>query len=283
MNNDQTISVYDDIDWQLLWQQSRSQKSWKSKDAKQWDKKAESFAGRIRDSTYIDLFLSFLDLDKDIRVLDVGCGPGTLAIPLARQVKQVTAIDYSQGMLNILDQQAQQQGINNIRTINCAWEDDWSDFGITSHDIVIASRSMNIADLAGGLKKINDFAGRRVYVAERIAPSPFDPDAFAALGRPFSSGPDYIYTVNMLYQLGIHPRIDLIELARELRFVDMEQALNGHTWMFKDLSPEDELLLEKFLRDRIIKREKDNLIIRRNFPQRWALLSWTKQQTGKII
>ena len=209
MKKTQNIAVYDDIDWQLLWQQSRSAKSWKSKDAKEWDKKAKAFAVRTSDSAYAELFIDRIDLDKEFSVLDVGCGPGTLALPLATRVRQVTAIDYSQGMLDQLNRRAEQQGFSNIRTVHCGWEDDWSEMGIGSHDLVIASRSMNIPDLAGALQKLGRYGSKRIHVAERIAPSPFDPDAFAALGRAFNSGPDYIYTINMLYQLGIHPRIDL--------------------------------------------------------------------------
>lgn len=276
MKKIQNISVYDDIDWQLLWQQSRSAKSWTSKKAKDWDKKAEAFAGRTRDSAYVDLFLKHLDLGQDVSVLDVGCGPGTLALPIAKQVRQVTALDYSQGMLELVDERARQEGINNIRTVHCGWEDDWSEFDISPHTLVIASRSMNIPDLAGALQKLGHYATDTIYVAERIAPSPFDPDAFTALGREFNSGPDYIYTVNMLYHLGIHPRIERIELARELRFDNLDRAVQGYAWMFRDLLPEEVQSLENFVRNRIIKQEDDHIIVKRDHPQRWALLSWSK-------
>ena len=237
----------------------------------------------MRDSAYVERLISRLDLNKDLSVLDIGCGPGTLAVPIAKLVQRVTAVDYSQTMLDLLEQQAEMHGIDNIRTVNCTWEDDWSAFGIGAHDVVIASRSMNIDDLAGGLSKINAYADQKVFVSERIAPSPFDPDAFAALGRPFDSGPDFIYTVNMLYSLGIHPRIDLIELDRFLRFADFGQALDSYTWMFKELLPEEERLLENFLRDRIIKQEQDHLLIRRDHPQRWALLSWAKEAGARQL
>lgn len=282
MQKNQLISVYDDIDWQLLWQQSRSGKSWKSKGPEEWDKKASAFADRTRDSAYVNLLLKHLDLHEDLSVLDVGCGPGTLTIPIAPQVRQVTAIDYSRGMLDVLDQRAKQEGLNNIRCVNCAWEDDWSAFDIGSHDVVIASRSMNIPDLEGGLRKLERYAAGYIYVAERIAPSPFDPDAFAALDRKFESGPDYIYTLNMLYHLGIHPRVELIELERELQFQDIDGAVQGYAWMFKDLQPEERQLLENFLRKRIIRQEQDRIVIRRDHPQRWALLSWSRNERKSV-
>lgn len=276
MKRTQTIGVYDDIDWQQLWQQSRLSKSWKSKDAGDWDRKAAAFAERTKDTAYAGLVLDHLDLNRKISVLDVGCGPGTLALPIAERVGRVTAIDYSPGMLAVLNDRAARQGVANIRTVHCSWEDDWSTHGIEPHDLVIASRSMNIPDLAGGLQKLGHFASKTIHVAERIAPSPFDPDAFAAIGREFSSGPDYIYTVNMLYKLNIHPRITLLELARDQRFENLERAVAGYAWMFRDLQPEEQQQLEKYVKDRIVKQEDDHLVVRRGHAQRWALLSWSK-------
>ncbi len=55
MKENQLISAYEDIDWQLLWQQSRSAKSWKSKDAGDWDKKAATFAGRTMESRNLNV------------------------------------------------------------------------------------------------------------------------------------------------------------------------------------------------------------------------------------
>jgi len=274
MTMTQHITTCTDIDWQLLWEQSRSRKSWKSKNAGEWDRKAASFADRMKDSAYAGRFLQHVSLDKTMHVLDVGCGPGTLALPIAEQVARVTAIDYSRTMLELLDRQSDQAGIDNIRSVQCSWEDDWSEHDITTYDLVIASRSLNIRNLAGALQKLDNHCRGSVFVAERIDPSPFDVDAFTAIGRPFNSGPDYIYTVNMLYRFGIHPRMELIELDRELRYNSFEDALNAYKWMFKELEPREEKLLEAFLETRIVTKEKDHIVVRRDPPQRWALLSW---------
>ena len=56
MSQSQNITIYNDIDWQLLWKNSREAKSWKSKDAKDWNKKSASFAQRTRHSPYVDNF-----------------------------------------------------------------------------------------------------------------------------------------------------------------------------------------------------------------------------------
>jgi hypothetical protein len=79
----------------------------------------------------------------------------------------------------------------------------------------------------------------------------------------------------MLYTLGIHPQISHIELESELRFSDLDHALQSYAWMFKELSGTEEQRLRNFLSDRIIEQQDDYIVIKRNHPQRWALLHWT--------
>lgn len=276
MNRTQNITTYSDIDWPLLWQNSRAAKSWKSKNAKEWDKKSAAFAQRTKHSPYVAQFLTHVKATPEMTVLDVGCGPGTLALPYARRVAEVTAIDYSEGMLSLLQEAAELQNIENIRAVKCSWEDDWDKMQIGSYDLVIASRSMNIDNLAAGIEKLNRHARKQVVIADRIAPSPFDPDVFAAIGREFNSGPDYIYTLNMLYQLNIHPRIEHIELAGELSFANMDDALQSYRWMFRDLTSQEEQQLKAFISSRVIREDEHTLVIKKNYPQRWALFSWMK-------
>jgi SAM-dependent methyltransferase len=276
--------TYTDIDWDMLWQNARKRKSWKGKKVEDWDKNARSFAERNTDSSYASLVLSRLPLDASITVLDIGAGPGTLTLPLAERVAAVTAIDYSQQMLAILTKQAEQKNLTNIRAINCAWEDDWNAFDVGVHDLAIASRSLGVEDLTGALKKLNDHAGKFAFITDRIAPTPFDPPAFKAIGRPFDSGPDYIYTVNALYRMNIHPCIEIVQLERDLTFDNMEDALASYTWMFKDLNSVEKGRLQSYLSARTIRSDKTQRVIRREFPPRWAMIWWKKiGDSGNIL
>jgi SAM-dependent methyltransferase len=272
-----------DIDWNVLWQNARKQKSWKGKNAEDWDRNARAFAERNSDSPYAALILRRLPLDASMTVLDIGAGPGTLALPLAERVATVTAIDYSSQMLTILTKQAHDKNLQNIRTINCSWEDDWNAFHVGIHDLAIASRSLGVEDLAGALQKLNDHAGRFVFITDRIAPTPFDPAAFKAIGRPFESGPDYIYTVNALYHMGIHPCIEVVQLEQDLIFPSIDEALESYSWMFKDISGREHEKLRKYISSRIIRSGKDHFVIRREFPPRWVIIWWEKIEDSSNI
>jgi cyclopropane fatty-acyl-phospholipid synthase-like methyltransferase len=59
----------------------------------------------------VKLTLDGLGLHRDMRVLDIGSGPGTLALPMAAHVREVTALDSSEGMLSLLREHADRKGI----------------------------------------------------------------------------------------------------------------------------------------------------------------------------
>lgn len=64
-----------------------------------------------------------LGLEAGMTVLDFGCGPGRLTIPLAKQVGpagQVTAFDIQEGMLQRVQAKAQTEGLTNIRYVQGA-------------------------------------------------------------------------------------------------------------------------------------------------------------------
>jgi SAM-dependent methyltransferase len=279
----QSPPTYTDIDWNILWQNARKQKSWKGKKVGDWDRNAQAFANRNADSPYASLVLSRLPLDPSMTILDVGAGPGTLTLPLAERVAAVTAIDYSRQMLTILTEQAREKNLSNIRTIKCSWEDDWNTLDVGIHDLAIASRSLGVEDLTGALQKLNDHASRFVFITDRIAPTPFDPAAFKAIGRPFDSGPDYIYTVNALYRMRIHPCIEILQLERDQIFANIDEALASHTWMFKDLEKIEHSRLFDYLSSRIVSTDDDHIVIRREFPPRWAMIWWKKIDGTRII
>lgn len=268
---------YRDIDWDRIWRESRTKKSWKKKKSKDWDKRAAGFAERNIDSPFVGQFLSKAAIAPESTVLDVGCGPGTLALPLARKVTRVTAVDYSAAMLAELNKQATQENISNITTIQGSWEDDWQALGIPSHDVAIASRSLSVDDLAGALAKLDSHATRAVYLVDRVGAGPFDPDLYAAIDRPFDPGPDYIITLNILYTMGIHAHIDFITLDSYRVYGSPEEALQSYRWMLDELSPEEEAKLAAYVKSRLVQVDAATWRLQRRVPPRWALIWWEKE------
>jgi SAM-dependent methyltransferase len=268
------ISKFEDIDWATLYRLAREEKSWKSKSAAEWDKKAAGFAKRTRDSIYTDHFIRLLAPDPQWSVLDIGCGPGTLSLPLSPLVGRITAIDYSQGMLDVLAEKISEDNIKNITSHCLSWTDDWQQSDIGVHDVAIASRSLAVHDLGLALEKLNCYAVQRVCLTDRVGHGPFDPEAFAAIGRPLSTGPDYIYTINILYQMSIRAELEFIRLEEELCFPTLEDAVASYAWMFRDLNGQEKKLLAEYVASMVIVSNEQEVIIRRRHVPTWAFISW---------
>lgn len=102
-------SQYQDLNGRHLWRQAQTEKSWQSRGATDGDGRAGAFFHRNEPSPYTERFLTLLKLEPGWPVLDAGSGPGTLALPLAGRVHEVTCIDFSANMLRILANRAEQQ------------------------------------------------------------------------------------------------------------------------------------------------------------------------------
>lgn len=75
-------------------------------------------------------------LGRDDDVLDIGAGPGTYSLPLARRARSVTALDEAEGMLRALRDDCIAQGIDNVTTVRGRWGE--VDVG-TEHDLALAA------------------------------------------------------------------------------------------------------------------------------------------------
>ncbi len=185
----------DQIDWNLAWRaaQRRKRLNRAPKGAVYWNRRARDFSDhQAHKSDYPHQFIRILDPDPAWRILDVGCGSGTIAIPLAERVASITAMDFSESMLSILRQECATKTIKNIQPVLAAWEDDWERIGIDSHDVVIASRSVNIEDLKSAIIKLNRFARKRVYVSAVVGDGPAVRRIINAAGRDYVPSPGYI-------------------------------------------------------------------------------------------
>lgn len=74
-----------------------------------------------------------LGLDGRGRLLDVGCGPGTVLLPMARFFTEAVGVDPDEDMLSEAGRQAGRRGVTNARWVAARAEDlakrDWGRSG----------------------------------------------------------------------------------------------------------------------------------------------------------
>ena len=72
------------------------------------------------------VIIEHLELEPGMKVIDIGCGPGRVTIPVAKKVGQkgvVTALDVQSGMLKCVQVKAEKVGLKNIEYLNSNIED----------------------------------------------------------------------------------------------------------------------------------------------------------------
>jgi len=269
------IADFNALDWNRVWQARLALHGAVRRDVSFWDGRAPSFAKAASEMDYVNQFLAIMKPEPGWTVFDMGCGSGSLAIPLAKQVSAVTAVDFSGEMLAVVRRRCEHEGIGNVELIRAAWEDDWEKLGIGAYDAAIASRSMVVEDLRASVAKLNAVAGKRVYIVTVAGDGPRDRRLFEAVGRPFDSGPDYIYYYNLLYQMGITANVAFIEEVRNRTYASPEEAFTSVQWMFDDMTPAEKNKLAAFLGKHLV-FQCGSWRLSYGTKVRWAVIWWEK-------
>lgn len=261
-------SIYD-INFAELYQQHLRTCRYHDVSAAKWDKKAVKFAETFveKENPYTTHFLQRIQLNSNETVLDIGCGPGTLAIPLARRCQQVYALDFSQGMLSLLRQYQQQLGLYNILSIQRAWQDDWSD--VPQADVVIASRATLVSDLDEAIDKLTAKAKKRVYLTAITRPHFLDREIFHAIERDDLGFPTYIYLLNRLYQRGIEAELYFLPSPTSAFQGEYQDFENAVEFSLGKLNNAEKTKLFGFYQ----RKQQQNQPIQQG-QDKWALISW---------
>ena len=275
------METMEEIDWEGMWRKSLEESSWGQRAGKPeyWDERVNQFEGVIKQSNREAMIMSKLEIEPDYMVLDIGAGPGTVAIPLAKTVKGVTAVEPSKGMLARLKGNASKHNLTNIAYIDKKWEDIeiGKDIEEGGHDVVIASYSIVMKDIKTTLLKMNDAAKRSIYIFAGAGQKKAGSSFWATFhkGKP---SPDYIYLYNILYQLGIYANMEIMNSNYDMQFPDLDAAVQHYIRHFKgwmDISSGDnEEKLRAYLSDNLV--EEDGMLALKQ-KLKTAMIWWRKE------
>lgn len=220
----QILNPLTDINWRDMWIQRDNLRK-DPDDSSYWDSRAKEFGSYHRckeTSSYAKSFIAYLAPQANETILDIGCGNGGVAIPLARQGHKVTALDFSAKMLEVLNEHCCEEGITQITAKQLSWTDDWQASGIAakSVDIAFASRSTMVHDLWDAIERLCNVAKRRVAMTLATR---FGPRCTYELGQTVDGiayVPDHIYAINMLFQMGYTPELRYIDSYKRIPSAD---------------------------------------------------------------
>jgi len=264
--------AYGEIDWNEVWKarQERHESSKHFDDpSHNWERKEN--AERYNESSKgefdarVKMTIAGLDITPQSRILDIGSGPGTLALPLAPLVQEITAIEPGKGMVNLLNENMKKEGITNITCIRKRWED----IDITAdlsgrYNIVLSSLALTMEDIRESLAKMNAVSSKYVYIFW-FADPPFWERMYIDLwpklhGETYYPGPKADCLFNVLYQMGIHPNVEMLPLGKEYRFGTHKEMTAFFRRRFGVSTQKQRRVLDDYLAP-LIRKEGNEVVI----------------------
>lgn len=153
-------------------------------------------------------------------VLDIGAGAGRFAIPFARTVRSVTAIEPSKPMAELL----RRSGMTNLRLVEARWEEA----EVEPHDVAFCSHAMySSEDLVAFVRKMEAKARNFCFLVMRV---PSHNGVMRELsrriyGEPHDS-PNFWVGYNVLYEMGIYASVAMEPSLRPWTDATLEDALS---------------------------------------------------------
>ncbi len=267
------INDPEEIDWAYFWTKRLESKKDRAKD---WNKAAPNFGKSARKDDYHTKLIERIDINKEDTILDLGCGDGSITIPLAKKAKSVTGVDSAYKMLEILNENVQKEGISNIKTI----EEDLSKITVDKvgkHDIVIASRSLNgILNIVETISNINEIANKYVYIT-LFGPNNWkiEKEFYETINKEYVEFPSHRYFFNILVDMGIYPNVENLNIGHEREYESIEEALESGKWRLDFLDDDEKEKLHKYLED-ILEEDGNGKLSNPNDKADWVLYWWKK-------
>ena len=196
-----------------------------------WNTITEMYDGMAKlEKAFTQKQVDCMNLSKEDTVVDIGCGPGRLTVPMAKKAKSVTCVDAYENMLNRCVKNAKDEGLDNVKPLFQSWRDADAVEKIGKHDIAVASRSVGMFDLI----KLNQLATKYVFVMSFAnAPSLREiqldflegiTDIHSPKSCPDARMFDYNVTFNMVYDMGANPSVVVLDDGFERFYSSKEEA-----------------------------------------------------------
>ena len=177
-----------------------------------WDEIAKPCSHYERRSEYADEFLRRSGIMPGETVFDMGCGSGTLCLPLADDGHRVFCADLSGRMLQSVRDVIEEEGLELLTLKKLSWQEDWSAQDLPVCDLAFASRSILGVDPAECAVKLSGRASRRVCIT-----LPVDSEMFKHPDSSYQSGSDEEMDENVskcvkaVKDLGYDPVLEYME------------------------------------------------------------------------
>ena len=215
-----------------------------------------------------------LEIQPQHTVIDVGAGPGRLALPLALRCLNVTAVEPSPSMAQAFLGEANSHGISNVSLVQSKWEEAHVD----PADIVLCSHVLyTVLDIDSFIRKMDAHARERVVIVLFWDP----PQQRVYPLWPCVHGEERLWLpavpqlLAVLQEMGIEAEVDELPPDPEVKGYDTLDA----AWrqlrerLFLEENSAKDRLLKQVLGEFLEERE-GGYFLKDSPPMRTAIISW---------
>jgi SAM-dependent methyltransferase len=220
------------------------------------------------------------------RVLDIGAGPGNIAIPIARIAEQLTAVEPAPGMAAVFQDQLSMENIDNIQLINKKWDDVDTEELRPPYDLSFASFSMGMIDLKASIEKMMEVTLGTIVIFWHAGIQSWDRESMELWpllhGKPYYPVPESNIIFNLLYSMGIYPDIKVLRHNRKIVYDSFETALEAYAGRYDAKDPEKRRVLEKYLKDKLYQADGKRMLFTTDVGMRisWPMAQATVRRFG---
>ncbi|MDR3102259.1 MAG: class I SAM-dependent methyltransferase [Methanocalculaceae archaeon] len=207
------------------------------------------------ESSRIEKQIAEMEIPPGSSILDIGTGPGTLAVPLAVAGCHVTTVEPSEPMSAAMETCRKMAGAPPIREIRKCWENVTLD-EVGVHDVVIASRSLIMGDIGNCLLRMDAAARRVVHLYWFLVPpssSGGNEELWPVLhGEPYCSEANADVLWNALCQLGIYANLTIETKGKSQWYADFAELTRDYYHRLSAHEEWQQCIVDAFLADRVV-------------------------------
>lgn len=194
---------------------------------------------------------SCIPLGPGKRILDIGAGPGTLSLPLAASGSQVTVVEPARGMVEVMMETAEQEGVLGITILEHSWEDVPME-SLGRYDVIISCFSMIFQDIKKAIEKMLAVSDGCIILVWYSGITPWErmvtelwPKVFE---KNYAPGPksDLLYLV--LAQMGVSPEVNSYAIPYYERYESVDEAVSDIVERMGPVPDDKKGVIEEYVR-----------------------------------